>query len=403
MFNKNKNISGFVVQEEFVPQRLQGYSPETEYIPTDYKILSREYKAKFYSAMEDRLKSLTMKMDKHNSGNELHGYIKTQIKHLREDFNQDAAMIEYQAERIINVKQTRCEELEMEKNRIKAEKEENAREMEPLKGYRAQYDMRLFGKTFSVGLVVTIIAMIVDMIANYSYLQGIVTMDSLGFFVVILTMAVMSDCSMAGLGVLLSKADETYMNKSIRNILFVSLIAIFLLSVAAGPMIRFGSMDMQYGTYDSLGNFVPKESGYTLAEFGTTLVTSFLTVATGLLSFFTSYDKNREKAIRYKELKEKNDDIDVRIENIITAQEYIKRSIPIVVSYNAKEKDTAKNELLAMEDGLLARATMLWAEHVGSPETIEKASETIDEITDESITNSDINENYTLKVSEFVG
>lgn len=56
-----------------------------------------------------------------------------------------------------------------------------------------------------------------------------------------------------------------------------------------------------------------------------------------------------------------------------------------------------------MEDGLLARATMLWAEHVGSPETIEKASETIDEITDESIANSDINENYTLKVSEFVG
>lgn len=406
MFSKKeKNITGYVVEENFTPAKLSGYSPETEYIPTDYKILSRDYKAKFYKALEDKLNPVISKMDKHNSGKELHGIVKAQAAHLREDFNQDAAMIQFQADRIINVKETRNEELEMEKTRLSAERDQNILDMEPLKGYKSQYDIKFFGHTVSIGIIATVIAMIVDMISNFSYLQGIVTMGVLGFFVVILSMAVMSDCSMAALGVLLSKADSVYMNKNIRKVLIVSLLLIFLLSVAAGPMIRFGSMDLQFGEFNASGQLIPKEGDYTLAEIGVTMLTSFLTVATGILSFLFSYDKNREKAILYKSLKMKNLYIDARIEEITTSQEYIKRSIPIVNSYNEKIRETAKQELEAMENGLLAKATLLWAEHIGTPEAIEKASDVIHEVVEISSENlnSETIENPSLKVTKLAG
>lgn len=68
---------------------------------------------------------------------------------------------------------------------------------------------------------------------------------------------------------------------------------LFLLSVAGSVMIRFGSMDATFGTINAGGQFVGKES-YSLAEYGVTLLSSFLTTATGILAFAFSLDDNAE-------------------------------------------------------------------------------------------------------------
>lgn len=72
MFNKQeKNSTGYVVDENFTQAILSSYSPETEYVPTDYRIFNHSYKAKFYKSLEERLTPIISKMDKHNSGKEL--------------------------------------------------------------------------------------------------------------------------------------------------------------------------------------------------------------------------------------------------------------------------------------------------------------------------------------------
>jgi len=383
MFNKKKKGTGYVVHEEYVPARLPGFSKYTEYVPAEYKILNPEYKGQFYRAVDEKLAALTGKMDKHNSGKELHGFIRTQIAHLREDFNHDAAWADYQCERIESLKETQYDKLELEKSRLTGERDNNARKMAPLEGLKAQHEIKVFGRYISLGGIVTLLAMIADTITNFSFLQQVVTMGGAYLFVAVLSMAVMSDCSMSALGIVLSKFEESYMNKHIRTISCIALLAMFILSVAAGPMIRFGSMDIQYGTIDAAGNYIAKESGYSLAEIGITMITSFLTAGTGILSFIFSYDKNKEKAQEYRKLKKENSRIEDRIEAVVTEQNYIKQS-PDVRKLDHDNRVTAMGELQAIENGLLAKATMLWADMTGLPETIEKASETIAELLGQS-------------------
>ncbi len=69
------------------------------------------------------------------------------------------------------------------------------------------------------------------------------------------------------------------------------LFGMFILSVIASVAISFGSMDASFGTVNAEGEYVGKTS-YNLAEYGVTLVTAFLTTATGILSFAFSLDKN---------------------------------------------------------------------------------------------------------------
>ena len=79
------------------------------------------------------------------------------------------------------------------------------------------------------------------------------------------------------------------------------LAALFLLSVITSVLIRVGSMDVTFGTINAAGEFVGKES-YSLAEWGVTLVTAFLTTATGLISFALSFDENAYLVERRREL-----------------------------------------------------------------------------------------------------
>ena len=81
-------------------------------------------------------------------------------------------------------------------------------------------------------------------------------------------------------------------------------LAAFILSVVASFMMRYGSMDTTYGAINAAGEFVGKDV-YSLAEYGTTLITAFVTTATGLLSFAFSLDKNAYRiSVRERKKKE---------------------------------------------------------------------------------------------------
>src|SRR5699024_3763022 len=92
-------------------------------------------------------------------------------------------------------------------------------------------------------------------------------------------------------GTFLSRRDEEFISKPLYYAICVGLLLMFFLSVVASIMVRWGSMDVTYGTINAAGEFVGKAS-YSLAEYGVTLVTAFLTTATGILSFAFSLDKN---------------------------------------------------------------------------------------------------------------
>ena len=101
----------------------------------------------------------------------------------------------------------------------------------------------------------------------------------------------MSDASMWVLGIFLSRRTEKFTSKPLFWIVCIFLTGMFILSVVVSVMVRFGSMDTTYGTINAAGEFIGKAS-YSLAEYGVTLITAFVTTATGLLSFAFSLDKN---------------------------------------------------------------------------------------------------------------
>ena len=77
----------------------------------------------------------------------------------------------------------------------------------------------------------------------------------------------------------------------------------FLLSVLASIFIRFGTMPETFLVPDAEGNLVAKEI-FSLADWGVTIMTSFLTTATGLISLAFSVDKNAHLVDRRRALED---------------------------------------------------------------------------------------------------
>lgn len=301
--NSQDNSRGSMFEENYVPSSLpkHGHPDLADFITSAYSLTSKPFLEDTFKACEDDLTPLVQITDIYTLGHTCDVYIDAQMDLLANQHLEEVAMHELQGQNIAAARKIRREELD----RLIQQSEERIGSLdkaaEPLRGKHAQFDLR-FGKIcIPLGLPITLIALVSDAFLNYSFLEGILLQSIPLLFLTVLCLSIMSDGSMFVLGSLLSRKNEDFMGKWLYRISAAGLLSMFLLSVVAGVMVRVGSMDITYGTLNADGQFVGKEV-YSLAEYGITLATSFLTTTTGLISLVFSVDKNARAEKRCKEI-----------------------------------------------------------------------------------------------------
>ena len=290
--NKENETSQSMLVDNYKSATLPtyGYALET-YATKDYSMNSEEFIGAQYQKLEDAIGDVIATCDKYSVGDEVDAIVENQSDHIEALHLSEIAENNNQISRIRTAISERKETLDRNINEINERIKSLEEEIEPLKPLRAQFQIRIGRITVSVGIIITIIAMIVDAIMNYGFLQTIYLDNKFRLIVAAGCLCLMSDGSMFGLGLLLSRRKETFMPKPIYILSCVLLAGAFVLSIVGSIMIRLGSMPETFGTVTASGEYIGKTS-YSMAEYGATMITALATTVTGLLSGIFSYDEN---------------------------------------------------------------------------------------------------------------
>lgn len=292
IFSKKKAANYNVLTDNYVPASLPTYGYGFEnFVTADYPMNKVEVIEAGYHDVENYVNEVIDTCDRHSAGTECDQYTDVKREHSYAEHEAAIANNENQIARIHSARKMRKAALERKISPLEEKVAELKAEIEPLEDLRPQFQVRIGRFATSVGLPITIVAMIVDAAVNYSFLQTVLLSNATLLMITVICMSVMSDGSMWALGTFLSHRGEKFTSKPLFWISCVGLASMFILSVVASVMIRWGSMDATYGTINAAGEFVGKDS-YSLAEYGVTLITAFVTSATGLLSFAFSLDEN---------------------------------------------------------------------------------------------------------------
>lgn len=290
--NKKKTGNYNVLTDNYVPAALPSYGQGLEnFVTADYPMNKPEVVAASYHDAETHLDGVIATCDHHSVGTECDHYIDAETEHSYAVHEVAVANNENQITRIHSAREMRKDTLKRKIAVLDERADKLKAEIEPLENLRSQFQIRIGRFTISAGLLITIIAMIIDAAVNYSFLQTVLLSNATLLKITVICMSVMSDGSMWALGTFLSHRGEKFTSKPLFWTICISLASMFLLSVVTSVMIRWGSMDATYGTINAAGEFIGKSS-YSVAEYGVTLITAFVTTATGLLSFAFSLDEN---------------------------------------------------------------------------------------------------------------
>ena len=374
MFRKKKVCSETVLNDVIVPAFLpvHGLGLNT-FVPSLYSLLDMSYLTVLYENVKTYLKALIETTDEYTPASVCDSYIRGQIRHIRSEFMKECAKRDSQCSRIIASQETRRDELIGKKDTKEERIEELKAKIEPLKDLHAQHEMKIGSLIIPVDTVVTLIAMIIDGLVNYSYLESIILQSFLLLMICVVCLSVMSDGCMWCLGNLVSKKEEDSMSRATYRILFTGFLTMFGLSVVASVMIRFGSMASTYGTLNAAGQFVGKDN-YTLAEWGVSLVTAFLTTATGLISYYTSVDKNAHLVSRRRAYEKELTVLEQSLELIMLELSDLENAgDPRVLDRECRE--AAEENLRALEAGLKLHARYLLSLHQQNASYTDAASE----------------------------
>lgn len=352
MFKKKTKPGQYsMMTEEYKPAALPHYGQALEtFFPSAYSMNSQAELDERYKMCEAQLNGIMATCDKHSKGNEANMYIDGQMKHQRAFHEMEIARNNNQKERIHASQETRAEMLERKKAELEEQIEAYQREIEPLKGLRAQFALQLGSLSIPLGLIITILAMVVDAVVNFSFLQTVLLGNALLLMITVICMSVMSDGSMMALGMFMSRKDENFISKPIYYMVCAGLLSMFLLSVVTSVMVRYGSMDATFGTVNAAGEFVGKDT-YNLAEYGVTLVTAFVTTATGLLSFAFSLDKNAHKVDLRKQLEVEKKSCEAYYD-AICAELLMLEKAPDLEKWDQAMREAAENNLEALQTNL---------------------------------------------------
>lgn len=370
---KDKGSQYNVLTDKYVPAPLPTYGYRLEnFVTSEYSMNKPDVIEETYHDAEAKFDGVIATCDRHSSGSECDPNVDVELKHIIAAYEAEIADHENQITRIRSAREMRKAALERTIAPLKKESETLKAEIEPLEGLRSQFRIHVGRHAISIGLPITVIAMIVDAIVNYSYLQTVLLSNAYLLMITVICMSVMSDGSMWALGTFLSHKGEKFTSKPLYYTICVSLLTMFLLSVVASVMIRWGSMDATYGTINAAGEFVGKDS-YSLAEYGVTLITAFVTTATGILSFAFSLDENaflvslRER--KKKELAQYTAELDPLLNELALLEKS-----PDPQERDDRKRAAAEHQIEATRPGLKLHCRKLMAARVNDPNFTEKMS-----------------------------
>ena len=336
----DETVLNEVVVPAYLPVHGQGLDT---FVPGSYSLLDESYIRDCYEDAEKRLRPIIETTDGYTPGTVCDEQIDGQMEHIDAVFIKEYAKKTVQCNRINASKKTRYDELIRNKLTLEDRNKELKAWIEPLKGLHAQHELTVGPVNIPTGTIVTGAAMIIDGMVNYSYLESILLQSLFLLIICVLCLSVLSDGCMWCLGNLISRREEETMDRSTYRILCAGFLSLFILSVIASLMIRFGSMASTYGTINAEGQFVGKDS-YTLAEWGVSLVTAFLTTATGLISFYYSIDKNAHLVGRRRAYEKELASSQKRLEAVLLEVSALENAIDPNIINRAYKKAAEKNK-----------------------------------------------------------
>lgn len=373
--SKKKNAGDCnALQEKYVNASLPSPGQGLEsFVPADYPMNNLEIAEDAYHVAETKLTEVISTCDAHSSGAELDYYIDGQMEHCEAEHEAAIANHENQIERIYGARKMRRKELEREIPKLEEKSAKLQAEIEPLEELRSQFQISIGRYRMSLGIPITILAMIVDSVVNYSFLQSVLLSNATLLMITVICLSIMSDGSMWALGTFLSHKEEKFISKPLFWTICVGLASMFILSVVTSVMIRWGSMDATYGTINAAGEFVGKAT-YSLAEYGVTLATAFVTTCTGILSFAFSVDKNtvlvsvREQ--KKKELKQCLAELDAKLN-----ERDLLENAPDPREWDERKRAAAEHQIAAIRSGLKLHCRKLMTLRVSEADFTERMAE----------------------------
>lgn len=362
MFKKKKQTMGFVLEENYVPASLPKYGLNLDgYITGEYCLNSDSFIAGCYTACAEKLEELIQTSDSFTMGETFDAFLDGQIAHVESKHQYDVARHHLQTEHIKSAIAVRKNTLNQRKAILEKEIEKKRKVIEPLQDLNAQYELKLGKWHLQLGVIITLIAVVVDSLLNYSFLEGIVLSDGFLLLVTVLGLSVLSDGSMFCLGTILSHRKEKYMSKGLYYTAVAGLSIMFLISAFACVFIKWGSMNVTYGTINAAGEFIGKET-YSLAEYAATVATSAITSCTGLISLLFSVDENAHLVKQRRKLESSLRKDVLEYEPIVMELEALEHANDPGI-YDKEKRIVAEANLEALKKGLKLYVRKLLALH----------------------------------------
>lgn len=355
MFKKKKSHSS-------LPEYGQGIP---NYTPVKYRLLEDSFIEECYRQLEEKTRSIIETTDQFTLPDSLDSFVAGQMQHVDTVHREDAAQHERQVKRIRDAMETRKAALDRQNEELKHQIDDLNGTIEPLKNLNAQFELSLGRFHISLGIIVTLLAIIVDTVLNYTFLESVLYQNQVLLMIATICMALMSDFSMYLLGNLFARGSDFMPRKWMYNASCIGLFCSFLLTVVASVMIRVGTMDITFLEADAYGNLVSKAS-YSLADWGITLITSFLTTCTAIFSFAASNDKNAYLVATRRRYEAELAKADAQYQaNLDERKDLEQADDP--ATYDQATRAVAERRMAALQTGLLHRCRDLLATHQNDP------------------------------------
>ena len=390
---KNKKSRVHELDETYTPAPLP--SPESGLVSGDpypglesfvtgpYLMNDAEYVNSFYMAADEELSSVVATCDNHSTGRDGDTFVDGQIKKLYADLEKESAEHEHLCARIRCAKKTRIDTVKAKLKDIEAKIDKCTSVITPLEDLRAQFSITIGNMTtLSMGTLFTCFAIVFDCIVNFAYFQTVLLSHFALLIITVIGCAFLSDLSMMCLGVYISHKREDFTSRQLYYAVCTALFSMFVISVIASPMVRLGSMAETYGTIDSAGRAVAPES-YSLAQYGITLLTSFVTACTGLISFALSNDKNAY-LIKIRRRAEKERDMYINQAAKLQSELSLLENIPDPEIRDKEMRAAAVMQIEALRTGLKLHLRKLMAIRISDAEFTESMTESGEKVLAES-------------------
>ena len=372
MFFRKSADKSRVLADKYAPAHLPRYGWQLEgFIPAGYSLNDPAFIQARYDETEGRLAHLLDTCDRYSSGADCDAQIDAQCRHLEALHRAEVVRNENQLTRIEAAWETRKATLGRKAAALQAEAAQLKAEIAPLEGVTPRFRFHI--GPFSLGMIVTLAALIVDFFVNFNFLQGILLTNRYLLYIMDVLLCVMSDASMAALGTCLGEKKDAW-PKPLRRASCIAFALMFLLSIVTTVMMRFGSMDVTFGAISASGEWVSRS--YSMAEYGVTLASSFVTAATGILSFVFSYDPNAGLVRQRRSAERKLERCRSKLEPLFCEMETLENA-PDLRREDAEKQKTAEAQIDALRQGLKLSVRKLLAEKIGDPTFTEKMADNL--------------------------